>query len=267
MKYVIFSDIDGTFLDRKTYKPGPALEAFRQCQRVNIPIVFVSAKTRAEIEPLQHELGNVAPFISENGGGLYIPQKTFACPVGFQDCPPYWRWGSPVTIEEIRQALMQAAYRTGIEVRGFGDMSTEEVADRTGLTVEKAELAKCREFDEPYIIVDEKPGQLDRLKIELAKHGYHFTSGGNLYHIMADFDKGESVRKLKDIYLGLCPDVRFIGVGDAFNDLPMLRLVDYPFLVRNLAGDYERAADIPGLTITDGIGPEGFCEVVVRFVE
>ena len=83
---------------------------------------------------------------------------------------------------------------------------------------------------------------------------------------MGDFDKGETVRRLKDIYLEPGPDIRFIGVGDAFNDLPMLRLVDYPFLVRNVAGDYERAIDIPNLTITEGIGPEGFREAVERFI-
>jgi len=267
MRYVVFSDIDGTFLDRGTYQPGPALEAFKKCKRQSIPVVFVSAKTRAEIEALQKEIENEAPFIAENGGGLYIPQSTFDCPPGFQECSPHWCMSSPVSIEVLRQALREASSQLGITVRGFGEMTAEEVAARTGLTPEKAELARRREFDEPYIIINEKPGQLDELKAKLALQGYRFTSGGNLYHIMGDFDKGETVQRLKSIYQELDPETRFIGLGDAFNDLPMLRMVDYPYLVRNIRGDYERDVGIPGLAITKGIGPEGFCEALAPFID
>ena len=48
--FILFTDLDGTLLDGRTYsfeKAKPALEAI---QRLRIPLVFVSSKTRGEIE-------------------------------------------------------------------------------------------------------------------------------------------------------------------------------------------------------------------------
>jgi len=38
--------------------------------------------------------------------------------------------------------------------------------------------------------------------------------------------------------------------------------VNYPFLVRKSDGSFEKEALLPNITITDGIGPEGFAEAV-----
>ena len=59
---VIFTDLDGTLLDARTYDPGVAIEALEKCSLHSIPVIFVSSKTRAEIECLREELNNVSPF-------------------------------------------------------------------------------------------------------------------------------------------------------------------------------------------------------------
>ena len=55
-RYILFTDLDGSLLDNDTYsfdEARPALEALRL---ENIPVILVSGKTRAEIEPLRERL-------------------------------------------------------------------------------------------------------------------------------------------------------------------------------------------------------------------
>jgi hypothetical protein len=71
--YVVFTDLDGTLLDHDTYGWEEALPALERCKRLLIPIVLVSSKTRAEMDQLRIKLSISAPFISENGGGIFSP--------------------------------------------------------------------------------------------------------------------------------------------------------------------------------------------------
>ena len=79
-KTVVFSDLDGTLLDESSYSFKDALPAVRLLQLRAIPLVLCSSKTRAEIEPCRLSLHNRHPFISENGGGIFIPPGYFSAP-------------------------------------------------------------------------------------------------------------------------------------------------------------------------------------------
>ncbi len=71
---VIFTDLDGTLLDHETYSYTPATEALDLLVRKGIPLILCSSKTRAEIELIQLDLRLRHPFISENGGAVFIPR-------------------------------------------------------------------------------------------------------------------------------------------------------------------------------------------------
>jgi mannosyl-3-phosphoglycerate synthase len=79
-KKVVFTDLDGSLLHPLTYSYTQALDALRLLQEREIPIIFCSAKTRAEQEVYREELGVKAPFIVENGGAIFIPRDYFPLP-------------------------------------------------------------------------------------------------------------------------------------------------------------------------------------------
>lgn len=266
-KYVIFTDLDGTLLDKETYRPGRALDTLKRCIELGIPVVFVSAKTRVEIEFIRFELDNESPFISENGGGLFLPINQFDKPGGFTRFGNYWCLQSAETIQALNEALERAAKVTGIKVKTFSKMLPAEIASLTGLDIIRAKLARQREYDEPFQILDETPEKLQSLKTEIVKRRLRYTWGGSFHHIMGNFNKGETISRLKRIYLQKNPDIRFIGIGDSLNDFPMLQIVDHPFLVRKPDCDYERDINIARLKVTDGIGPEGFAEAVESLIK
>ena len=49
MLKIVFTDLDGTLLDHHTYDYSPALPALAKLQEKQIPLVFCTSKTAAEI--------------------------------------------------------------------------------------------------------------------------------------------------------------------------------------------------------------------------
>jgi mannosyl-3-phosphoglycerate phosphatase len=262
VKLVVFSDLDGTFLSPEDYNPGPARGALKICQGEGIPVVFVSSKTRAEIEKLRQELGDSNPFISENGGAVFLPKTNWERPAGWLELDDYWCLALGESHPLLCSALKDAAGAAGARILGFSAMPVSQVAEMTGLPEKDAELARMREFDEPFVILNESKDVISRLQKEINARGFHYTRGGVFHHITGGCDKGKAVRRLMNLYRRANPGIRFAAVGDAANDLPMLRAVDQPFLVRKSGGLFEEGACFNGLTLTEGIGPLGFAEAI-----
>lgn len=85
-KTIIFSDLDGTVLETTNHSLNDALPALNLVRARGIPLILCSRKTRTEIEACHLSMRNVHPFISENGGGIFIPQGCFSAPVEAATC-------------------------------------------------------------------------------------------------------------------------------------------------------------------------------------
>ena len=150
---VIFTDLDGTLLDHTTYQWEDALPALDLCKRLHVPVIPVSSKTRAEINILRCELSVFAPFVSENGGGIFFPQE--ACvdpPPGTSLDRGLWRWSLGTPYARLVQGLQEIREELKWNIKGFSDMSIEEISQLTGLDLETSRLAAMREYDEPFFI-------------------------------------------------------------------------------------------------------------------
>lgn len=260
---LIFSDLDGTLLDATDYSFTPALPALQWIRARGVALVLCSSKTRAEIERCRLRLSNPHPFIAENGGGIFIPRTYFTQPIpGSEVSEGYLliRLGLPYA--QIRQRFVALRERLGARVRGFGDMGADEVAELTGLGREEAALAKRRDFEEPFVF-DGPPdsGFLRAIKAD----GLRWTQG-RLFHMLGDHDKGRAVATLLALYRRANGDCCSIGLGNSFNDLPLLQAVDLPVLVRNEDGDFDARLDLPGLLKTQHPGPRGWNDAVLHLL-
>lgn len=259
---IIFTDLDGTLLDAKTYSFEQALPALRLARQKDIPVVFVSSKTRAELEKLRDRLENHHPFITENGGGIFIPDGYFPFPVEGEPREGIQVISLGMPYAEIRRRFMELRARLRIAVRGFGDMTAEEIAALTGLRIDDAVLAGQRDFGEPFLF----PGAPDeRFLLAIEAEGLRWTQG-RFFHLMGDHHKGRAVNILRQLYERMAGPVMSIGIGDSLNDLPFLLAVDRPVLVRKENGTYDARIEIPGLIRTKGIGPAGWNEAVMRLL-
>ncbi len=259
MRTIVFTDLDGTLLDPRTYSfeaARPALETIRHQQA---PLVLCSSKTRAELVLYQERLGIRHPFIAENGGGIFSPIHYFASGMMGEVRGDLVMIVLGLPYNRVRREFLQTGIELGVRMRGFEDMTSGEVAALTGLSLEEAVLAKQRDFSEPFVF----EGSPDERVFEaFNRRGLHWTRG-KLFCVMGDHDKGRAVRMLKKLYETEHGRIISIGLGDALNDLPLLQEVDRPVLIPRDDGSYDPEVDLPGLYRARAAGPAGWNEAVL----
>jgi mannosyl-3-phosphoglycerate phosphatase len=266
-QFLIFSDLDGTLLDHKTYSfeaANPALDALKLR---NIPLIFCSSKTRREIELYRELTGNLHPFISENGGGIYVPAdydtNSFEYDMktnGYKVIVLGTRY------DELVGVLNSIRNDTGIKLKLFSEMKISEISEYTGLDPKLATLSTIREYDEPFIIFGNDK-VAEAVQGEITGRGYNYTQGSMFHHIMGRNDKGKAVEILIQIFKNRFPDLNSVGLGDSFNDLPMLEIVDIPILVQKSNGRYDQRIAFDNLIYADGVGPVGWNRSVLEVLE
>ncbi|MBC7081498.1 MAG: mannosyl-3-phosphoglycerate phosphatase [Thermoplasmatales archaeon] len=227
---VIFTDLDGCLLD-KNYSYKHAKSAIDFIINSNIPIVICSSKTRAEIEFLRKEIGIKDPFIVENGAAIFIPHSYFGFPYQYSKVVGKYKvieLGTKYSI--IRRKLKEITEMSKCKIIGFGDMSTEELAIDCGLSLKIAKLAKKREYDEPFKILD---GKEENVIEAIKKCGLNYTKGDRYYHLIGNNNKGKAVEILIELYKTKFGEIKTVALGSSINDLSMLEVVDTPFLVKD----------------------------------
>ncbi len=261
---MLFSDLDGTLLEHSSYQWQPAEPALRTLNERGIPLVLVSSKTRAEVEFWRQQLDNRHPFIVENGGAVYVPEGYFPFRLlGALERPGYQvvELGRPYG--ELVSALQEAAAEAGARVLGFQRMTVGQVRRRSGLPLAQARLAKQREYDETFEIQGRMPP--GPLLAAIERRGLRWTRGGRFYHILGDNDKAAAVERLIGAYRRQHGEIRTVGLGDGWNDVSFLRLMDIPVVMRSpLASEIQAA--LSGARITSRPGPEGWCEAVLALL-
>jgi mannosyl-3-phosphoglycerate phosphatase len=261
--HIVFTDLDGTLLDSGTYSYKKSLAAINRLKKGGIPIIFCSAKTRAEQEVYRRELGLFHPFVVENGGAIFIPRGYFPFSFDYHKTV-----GDLLAIElaipraMVKEVLARIGREDGFRFKGFTDMSAAEVAEITGLDPESARLAQQREYDEPVKLDPSGETALGKFLSKLTEAGLNWSYGGSLYHVMGGGGKGPAVETLSRLYGKMWGKIKTVGLGNGLNDLPMLSQVDIPFLVQRKDRSWEDM-NLPCLRRVRGIGPEGWSKAIV----
>ncbi|PIV23303.1 MAG: mannosyl-3-phosphoglycerate phosphatase [Deltaproteobacteria bacterium CG_4_8_14_3_um_filter_45_9] len=266
-KIMIFSDLDGTLLDRDTYSFEPALPALRVIKQKGIPLVLSSSKTRAEIELYRKKLENDHPFISENGGAVFIPKGYFSFQFPYdRELEEYFVLELGTFYLQIVEVFNSIKKETRIPIKGFSDLTEDELTSLCGLSLREAEFAKKREYDEPFIIEGGKK-EIEIVKRKIKEKGMNYVWGGKFHHILSKNDKGKAVEILRELYENQFFSIYTVGIGDNVNDIPMLRAVDHPILFKGEDSLFpEELSTIQNLTIVEGTGPQAWNEAILRIV-
>ncbi len=269
-RIILYSDLDGTFLDALTYSWETSLPALSAALECNMPVVFCSSKTGAEISTLISQLGFSHPFIAENGGGIFVPDQYFGPPP--PDSSRVGRWhvlslGTPYAA--LVAALREVRSDLGLGLRGFSDMSTDEVARLCDFSAEEARLAIQRNFDEPFVVESARDDDFERFRSAFRARGLQVTRGGRFFHLTGNNDKGIAVRRLNAMYLGSHDTIVTAGLGDSANDLPMLQAVDHPYIVQKPDGSHDAyiCSRLPEVSRVPGIGPAGWAMATTGLIQ
>lgn len=271
---LVFTDLDGSLLDHHTYSYADALPQVYALERLGIPLVPASSKTRAEIMPLREELGNDHPFISENGAAVHIPLGYFgAQPPATIERDGFWVREFSRPREHWLQLLDDMMSGFGQEFDHFHRAGIAGISRMTGLPTDKAAEANKREYSEPVLWM----GSEDRrgeFVAGLQARGASVLQGGRFLAVSGNCDKGRALAWLRDTYLrealGLretpgrvCHD---LAIGDSGNDCAMLEAAETALLVRSPVHDFPPLSRGEGVIFSRDYGPGGWAEGVERWL-
>ncbi|MBX2842712.1 MAG: mannosyl-3-phosphoglycerate phosphatase [Flammeovirgaceae bacterium] len=258
-KPIIFTDLDGTLIDFKTYSFERIKDTVEKLTTKGIPIVFCSSKTRVEQAYYREALNNDHPFITENGSAIFVPKDYFNFQFDFQKVIGNYKVIElGVDYDTIRKTIIAARENTKVVNFGYADLTLEEISSIIKLPDEAAKRAATRDYTETIIKGDVSSSAFEAFKEELLNNNLVCVSGGKYHTVMGkQSDKGKAVEKLASLYQQAFGEITTIGLGDSANDQPLLRTVDKAFLVQK-PGNYWEEMEIDGLNKVRGIGPEGW---------
>ena len=269
-RHLIFTALEGALLHPRTESFVEAEEALSELERRHVPLVLVTSRTRDEIEPLRRKMGHAHPFITESGGGIFFPDGYFNLKI-----PNAKRSGRYLCValgrpyKEVCAALDEVAEETGVGVAGFHHMGTREIAENTGLRPRDAELARSREFDEPFFFTSADEQAIARFVAAAKERGFHARPGQTFWHFSSGSDSARAVRSLTKLFRDATRiKLRAVGIAPAAEDLPWLRAVDYVELLGAMEADSEHPDTIQAThrSSENASGPAGWNTSILNII-
>ena len=268
-RIVLFSDPD-TLRDEGIPGWAATRDAIRTFDEQGIAVVLWGNETRSEMELIQSDLNLHHPFISENGGGLFIPHEYFRDrPVAGRDTHNYHvvDFGQPY--HTVAEALHHAAPKVGVDIVGFSEMSIQEVAQDCGLSLAQARLAKLREYDEPFRMLDSAPAAYSRICRALRRVGLRCFTHEAFHHASGVTDKAQSLRLLASLYRRAHNgQVLTVGLAQRPSETCLLHAVDIPMIVQSDGADGARLGrKVPTARLISAGGTRAWCQALLQLVD
>jgi mannosyl-3-phosphoglycerate phosphatase len=244
-RHLIFTALEGALTDPRTDSFAGAEEALYELDRRKIAYVLLTSRTREEIEPVRRKLGHNHPFVTENGGGIFFPDGYFSLRIpGVARIGRYLGIAQGKPYAEVCEALDDIAEECAVGVAGFHHMTVREIAENTGLKPRTAELARAREFDEPFYFTSADEKAIARFVETARTRGYDTRRGETFWHFSAKCDPARAVRTIASLFREATHiKLRLVGIGAGERDLPWLAAVNQAILLPSSTDPQEPSED------------------------
>ncbi len=230
-RFVVFSSVGSFGLDVDA--GNGALNAVEVLRSRNVPLVLCAGRTRAELEYLQQQIGVTDPFISEHGAAVFVPHGYFPDELlnGSRRRGEYavLEFGRPYS--HVVAAVHRAAARARASIVNFSGMSIADVATACNTSLLKARLAKLRDYEEAFLVLDDDREARARVWRQLQSAQLACIHEGRFDYAGRAVDLGVGAQWLIALYRRAFGPVLTIGVGDQPHHAPLLRRVDIPIVV------------------------------------
>ncbi|MEH6791878.1 HAD-IIB family hydrolase [Parasphingorhabdus sp.] len=260
---IIFTDLDGTLLDHKSYSVDPADRLIRQLSESAIATVIpVTSKTLAELQSLQRSLPiPETASVTENGSLIFSPSG-----VPFRSDGKAHELLTGISYSAILAALGMLPRSFRQHITGFSDMSVNEVANATGLSITDAELAKQRNATEPFLWTG-SDAALNELRSLMADRNISIQQGGRFYHFTGPATKSLAMNRIMSAFEAQSPERKIVSIalGDGPNDLSMIEAADIGVVMPNPEG-VTITSSKPHVRKAPTSGPHGWCLAIREII-
>ena len=258
-KIIIFTDLDGTLLDKNTFEFNVISEYFRELLSNGIIIIPNSSKTEAELIDFNRTYNFKLCFISENGSSIHGLNLINA------NLPKIISIGRPADqIIEIYNLNTPPALKQ--KVIFISNLNTNEQEKIFGLPLQKIKLSMERKHSVPIQFNGTEVEKNEFIKI-MSNVGLSVQTGGRIMNICDNTNKSKAMLKtIELIKKEINYKIISIGVGDNQNDIEMLKKSDYACLVKNDNFDTS-LINIDNLIKSSKPSPMGWADVIKTAIQ
>ena len=229
---ILFSAVDGLVPARGKIASG--FDEFTAAlEHAGIPNVWVTARTRLQIDEPRRKLGHNHPFIAEGGCGVYLPEGYFhlrpakTVRLGRFTCLPIAE-----TQPAAAEALEELSRETGASVVPLRSLSPRELVQNSGLPAQQAELIRHRDFDEFFFFAGAAEGEIERFVAESANRSWQLRQRGVLWSLAVGANLKQCVRELCKLYTrALRSQPKIVGMASDGDDSELLAACDRGFVL------------------------------------
>jgi len=167
----------------------------------NVPMIWVTTRTRLQIDEPRRKVGHSHPFIAEGGSGVYLPEGYFnlrpdkSLRLGRFTCIPVAE-PQPAASE----ALEELAANTGVAVVPLRSLSPRELSQNSGLPPRESELVRQRDFDELFFFAGASDQEVDHFLAQGRARKLLFRKDGPLWSVAVGASLKTCVRELEKLY-------------------------------------------------------------------
>ena len=266
---LIYTDLDGTLLELETYNHKIVKDTVYQLNEIEKPISFCSSKTFDEQRHYQKLLGLNTHMIIENGAGIAIPKSfhPYFSELPHQVIEDFLLFSFTEGYHFILENLDRIRKKLDIELNGYHDLPKSEISNITGIPEVDIERTTNRFFSETLLAGEFEAPNFQKLSQELFKVNLQCIPGSKFYTISGiSSNKGKAINWLDNHLKKINPsNFITIGIGDSYNDLSMLSVVDRPFLVQKPNNSFANI-NVKDLIKINKSGPYGWNEIIIQYV-
>lgn len=236
-------------------------------ERRHVPLVLLTCGTRAQLEILRRKIGHADPFVTESGGGLFLPDGYFALRLeGAKRAARYLSVPFGRTAEEAGAAVEEIAEQVGAEVVRYADMNAREISRNTGTSERDAEASREREFSERFFLAGNADLAAPSFERIATERKWQIRRCEPFWELYSGNDEAKALRYIMRLYReALRSRVRSVSIGASIEDLSLLGASDQAFILPSNAGHFDErlVSKLSNSTRIDVPGAAGWNQTVL----
>src|SRR5262245_4029410 len=184
---------------------GKVLHGFdgflKELARAQVPCVWITGWTRAQLDEPRRRLGQNDPYIGENGCGVYLPEDYFhlkgsnTIRLGRYTCIPVAK-PQPAAAE----ALEELSADLDIAAVPLRNLSQRELCQNTGLPAREAEMIRQRDFDELFFFAGATDADIEKFRQEAERRDLRVQRNSQFWTLSCGANLAKGVRELGALY-------------------------------------------------------------------